>query len=108
MPRFAFEYLEGGCNSEVNLRRNTEEIRQVQLKPWYLRDYAGSDLRTELFGKTYDAPFGISPIGLQGLMWPRATEILAEAGVDIYSRAFWQGGFDAIARMVDQLEALAA
>ncbi len=79
MPRFAFEYLEGGCNSEVNLRRNTEEIRQVQLKPWYLRDYAGSDLRTELFGKTYDAPFGISPIGLQGLMWPRATEILAEA-----------------------------
>ncbi len=79
MPRFAFEYLEGGCNSEINLRRNTDEIREVQLKPWYLRDYAGSDLKTELFGKTYDAPFGISPIGLQGLMWPRATEILAKA-----------------------------
>ena len=79
MPRFAFEYLEGGCNSEINLRRNTEEIREVQLKPWYLRDYPGSDQRTELFGKTYDAPFGISPIGLQGLMWPGATEILAAA-----------------------------
>lgn len=79
MPRFAFEYLEGGCNSEVNLRRNTEEIREIQLRPWYLRDYAGSDLTTELFGKSYDAPFGVSPIGLQGLMWPRATEILAEA-----------------------------
>jgi len=79
MPRFAFEYLEGGCNSEVNLRRNTEEIREIQLRPWYLRDYAGSDLTTELFGKTYDAPFGVSPIGLQGLMWPGATEILAKA-----------------------------
>ncbi|MDF1825621.1 MAG: alpha-hydroxy acid oxidase [Verrucomicrobiales bacterium] len=79
MPRFAFEYLEGGCNSEINLKRNTREIREVQLKPWYLRDYAGSDQRTELFGRTYDAPFGISPIGLQGLMWPRATEILAKA-----------------------------
>lgn len=79
MPQFAFEYLEGGCNSEVNLRRNTSEIREVQLRPWYLRDYAGSDQTTELFGKTYDAPFGISPIGLQGLMWPRATEILARA-----------------------------
>ncbi len=79
MPRFAFEYLEGGCNSEINLRRNTDEIREIQLKPWYLRDYAGSDLSTELFGKTYDAPFGISPIGLQGLMWPGATEILAKA-----------------------------
>jgi L-lactate dehydrogenase (cytochrome) len=38
VPRFAFEYLEGGCFSEVNLRRNTEEIREVRLHPWYLRD----------------------------------------------------------------------
>jgi len=79
LPGFAFDYLEGGCNSEINLRRNTSEIRDVQLKPWYLRDYSGSDQKTELFGKTYDAPFGISPIGLQGLMWPGATEILAKA-----------------------------
>jgi len=35
-----------------------------------------------LFGHTYDAPFGISPIGLQGLMWPRAPEILAKAAYD--------------------------
>jgi L-lactate dehydrogenase (cytochrome) len=79
MPGFAFDYLEGGCFSEVNLRRNTEEIRQVQLRPYYLRDYPGSDLSTELFGKTYAAPFGVAPIGLQGLMWPRATEILSKA-----------------------------
>ncbi len=79
IPRFAFEYLEGGCFSEINLRRNTDEIREVQLKPWYLNNYPGSDLKTELFGKTYDAPFGVSPIGLQGLIWPRATEILSAA-----------------------------
>jgi len=79
MPRFAFEYLEGGCFSNINVQRNTDEIRQVQLRPWYLRDYAGSSLKTEIFGTTYDAPFGVSPIGLQGLMWPGATEILAAA-----------------------------
>jgi len=79
VPRFAFEYLEGGCFSNINLQRNTEEIRQVQLRPWYLRDYPGSDLKTELFGATYDAPFGVSPIGLQGLVWPKATEIIAKA-----------------------------
>lgn len=78
-PRFVFEYLEGGCFSEVNLRRNIDDIRQVQLKPWYLNDFAGASMKTELFGKTYDAPFGVSPIGLQGLIWPRATEILAQA-----------------------------
>ena len=60
MPGFAFDYLSGGCFDEMNLHRNTREIREVQLKPWYLRDYAGSDLSTELFGQTYDAPRGES------------------------------------------------
>jgi L-lactate dehydrogenase (cytochrome) len=81
IPRFAFEYLDGGCNEDVNLRRNTSEIRDVQLRPQYLRDHAGADLSTELFGHTYAAPFGVSPIGLQGLVWPRASEILAAAAV---------------------------
>ncbi|MEQ8239403.1 MAG: alpha-hydroxy acid oxidase [Cyclobacteriaceae bacterium] len=82
IPGFAFDYLDGGCNTEVNLRRNTEEIRALQLKPYYLRDVISPSLETELFGKTYSAPFGISPIGLQGLMWPKATEILAKAAFD--------------------------
>ena len=34
--------------------------------------------------------------------------ILSEAGIDIYQAQFWQGGFDVISRLVDQLEALAA
>ncbi|MFK7982791.1 MAG: alpha-hydroxy-acid oxidizing protein [Saprospiraceae bacterium] len=79
IPRFAFEYLDGGCNQEINLRKNTTDIRKLELKPWYLKDYKGANLKTTLFGHTYDAPFGVAPIGLQGLMWPRATEILAKA-----------------------------
>ena len=82
MPGFAYDYLSGGCFSEVNLRRNTDEIRDIRLKPVYLRDFAGADLSTELFGVKYDAPFGIAPVGLQGLMWPRSCEILAAAAVE--------------------------
>ncbi|WP_299129120.1 alpha-hydroxy acid oxidase [uncultured Winogradskyella sp.] len=79
IPKFAFEYLDGGCNEDVNLIRNTAEIRDVQLKPNYLRKHHGSSLKTKLFGIEYDAPFGISPVGLQGLMWPNSPEILAKA-----------------------------
>ena len=79
MPGFAYDYLAGGCFSEINLARNTSEIREVQLKPYYLRDYQGATQETELFGKTYAAPFGIAPVGLQGLMWPESCEILAAA-----------------------------
>ena len=32
--------------------------------------------------------------------------ILAEAGIDIRSQQFWQGGFDVLSRMVDELERL--
>ena len=82
IPRFAFEYLDGGCNEDVNLHRNTFDIREVQLKPYYLTEHTGSDMSTELFGHVYDAPFGVAPIGLQGLMWPKAPEILAKAAFD--------------------------
>lgn len=81
IPRFAFEYLDGGCNEDVNLHKNTAELRQVELKPYYLNKHVAPDLKTELFGQVYDAPFGISPIGLQGLVWPNAPEILAKAAV---------------------------
>ncbi len=81
IPRFAFEYLDGGCNEEVNLVKNTSEIREVELKPFYLNNYGVSDLRTELFGHTYNAPFGIAPVGLQGLMWPNSAQILARSAV---------------------------
>ena len=81
IPRFAFEYLDGGCNEDVNLHKNTAELRDVEMKPFYLKNYGGADLKTELFGHVYDAPFGIAPVGLQGLMWPNAPEILAKAAV---------------------------
>ncbi len=81
IPRFAFEYLDGGCNEEVNLRKNTTEIREVELKPYYLSPHQHSDTSCELFGKKYDAPFGVAPIGLQGLIWPNSPVILAKAAV---------------------------
>lgn len=79
IPRFVYEYLVGGCHSNVCVRKNTDELRQVELKPYYLREFGGASLETTIFGRKYSAPFGISSIGLQGLIWPRATEILARS-----------------------------
>lgn len=82
MPKFAFEYLDGGCNEDVNLHKNTSDIRKVELLPYYLSKHTGSSMKTELFGHVYDAPFGIAPVGLQGLMWPNSPEILAKAAFE--------------------------
>jgi len=82
IPKFAFEYMDGGCNEDINLHKNTSEIREVEMFPYYLKKHGGSDMGATLFGHTYDAPFGIAPIGLQGLMWPNSPEILAKAAFD--------------------------
>jgi len=79
IPKFAFDYLEGGCNEGLNLARNENDFDDIYLKPNYLRVGTDIDMSVELFGRKYSAPFGISPIGLQGLMWPNAPEILAKA-----------------------------
>jgi L-lactate dehydrogenase (cytochrome) len=79
MPKFAFEYLDGGCNEDINLNKNRTDLQKIELMPQYLSKFEKSEMKTELFGQTYDAPFGISPIGLQGLMWPNSSEILAES-----------------------------
>ena len=82
IPKFAFEYLDGGCNEDISLYKNTDELRKVEMKPRYLVPFQGANLKTELFGHQYDAPFGISPVGLQGLMWPKSPEILAKAAFE--------------------------
>lgn len=80
IPKFAFDYLEGGCNEEINLNKNKTALASVELNPYYLNGVNEKvNIKTNLFGNIYNAPFGIAPIGLQGLIWPNAPEILAKA-----------------------------
>jgi len=81
IPNFVFEYLSGGCNENIAVAKNTADLRDMELRQYYITDHKKADLRTELFGHTYDLPFGIAPVGLQGLMWPNSPEILAKASL---------------------------
>ena len=48
IPRFVFEYLDGGCNEDVNIERNTSDIRNIELTPNYIRkSFAPNLLATE-------------------------------------------------------------
>jgi len=79
IPKFAFEYLAGGCNDENTLRQNRRALDQVFLQPQYLTSPHSASLATELLGQKYSAPFGVAPLGLSGLIWPRAAEFQALA-----------------------------
>jgi len=77
IPRIVFDYLEGGAGNEANILRNESDFRKIILQPEYLRDVTSRNQKVDLFGKIYDTPIGISPMGLSNLIWPNADTILA-------------------------------
>ena len=78
IPRFAFDFLEGGTGGDLNTRRNREALDAVELVPRYGRP-AAVQTEVELFGVHCAAPIEISPVGVDGIIWPGATRILASA-----------------------------
>ncbi len=76
VPRFAFEYMVGGIGAELGLRRNRQALDAVRLRPRYLTS-CKPNLACTLLGRTYDLPFGVSPMGLSGMIWPGSAELLA-------------------------------
>ena len=79
IPKFAYEYLVGGCNNDRAVSHNRLALDQVCLHPAYLARTQVASLKTSALGVEYDAPFGIAPLGLSGLIWPKAAEYHATA-----------------------------
>lgn len=76
-PRFAFDFIDGGAESESNLHRNEEALEAIRLTPRYLVSVRECSLETEMFGKRWAAPFAIAPIGMLNVIRPGADLILA-------------------------------
>lgn len=79
LPRLAFDYLDGGAEDGDALRRNVDAYRQWLFKPRVLTDVSQCSLATRFFGRAAAAPLIVGPTGLNGLFWPRADELLAQA-----------------------------
>lgn len=78
IPGFAYDFVDGGTGEHLGARRNKDAFDAIEIVPRY---GAPTALRTdvELFGRSYASPIGISPVGVDGLVWPGATILLAKA-----------------------------
>lgn len=85
-------------------------IPHIYSTPFYCYAYSFGQLLVLALYRRYQAdPEGFKPGYLQLLAHggaARPQEILAEAGVDMADASFWQGGFDLVSEMIDDLEAL--
>jgi isopentenyl diphosphate isomerase/L-lactate dehydrogenase-like FMN-dependent dehydrogenase len=61
VPPAHFGYMATGVDDEVTLRANRSDFQKFQLLPRRLVDVSKIDMRTEIFGVTYDSPIVICP-----------------------------------------------
>jgi len=76
LPRFLFDYIDGGSYGEVTMRRNVADLQQLPLRQRVLRDVSDIDLGTMLLGRPASLPVALAPIGLAGL-YARRGEVQA-------------------------------
>ena len=65
LPPAHFGYMATGVDDDLTLKANRDGFIRYYLRPKRLIDVTSADLRTELFGRTWDCPIGLSPIGNQ-------------------------------------------
>ena len=63
LPIGVFDYIDGGAEDEITLRKNVEAYKKVSFKPRVLRDMANIDTSTSLFGRRLDFPLVLAPTG---------------------------------------------
>jgi L-lactate dehydrogenase (cytochrome) len=67
LPRFLFEYIDGGSYAETTLGRNITDLRDVALRQRVLRDVSDIDLSATFFGQNVSLPVALAPVGLAGM-----------------------------------------
>ncbi|WP_010184906.1 FMN-dependent L-lactate dehydrogenase LldD [Sphingomonas sp. PAMC 26605] len=85
LPRFLFDYIDGGSYAEVTLRRNVADLENIALRQRVLNDVSAIDPSVRLFGHRQALPVILAPVGLAGMNARRgevqAARAAAAAGV---------------------------
>lgn len=79
LPGPLYNYIDGGADDEVSMRRNTDAIDAVDLVPNILRGSKDIDLSVTVLGQKLDLPFYLSPTALQRLFHHRGERAVAAA-----------------------------
>jgi (S)-mandelate dehydrogenase len=82
LPHFTFEYVEGGAEDELALRRNRTVFERIAWLPRTLAGVGTPDMSSEVLGESLALPLIIAPTGFNGMLWPQGDLQLARAAAD--------------------------
>jgi len=70
LPGGVFDYIDGGAEDELTLRRNVAAFRRAELVPRVLRDVSGIDTSATLLGRRLPMPLVVAPTGFTRIASP--------------------------------------
>jgi len=79
LPRFLFEYIDGGSYAQTTLAKNIADLADIVLDQRVMRDVSAIDLSCRLFGEEAAMPVALGPIGLAGMNARRGERQAARA-----------------------------
>ena len=79
LPRFVYDYVEGGAEDERCLHGNEADLAALKLVPGCLNDTSRIATGIEVFGRPWTMPVGVAPVGFNGLIRPGGDVQLARA-----------------------------
>jgi len=79
LPRPVFDYMDGGADDELSLRRNSSAFADYEIIPDVLTDVSRVATETTLFGERVASPLMISPTGLNRMFHADAELAVARA-----------------------------
>ncbi|ATC32330.1 alpha-hydroxy-acid oxidizing protein [Caulobacter vibrioides] len=79
LPRFLFDYIDGGAYAERTMARNIDDLADIALRQRVLKDVSVVDPSTTLFGVRQALPVALAPVGLSGMYARRGERQAARA-----------------------------
>jgi 4-hydroxymandelate oxidase len=79
LPVAHYGYMASGVDDDLTLRANVEAYKKIQLRPHRLAGVTNPEIKTQLFGSTFDLPIFICPTGGQRMFHPDGEVATARA-----------------------------
>jgi L-lactate dehydrogenase (cytochrome) len=79
LPRPMYGYVSGGAETNASLRANRAAFDDYAFVPRVLVDVSARSTKATLFGRVYDAPFGVAPMGGSSMAAYQGDIVLARA-----------------------------
>jgi L-lactate dehydrogenase (cytochrome) len=82
LPKFLYDYLEGGANEELSAELNVSDFHQYRLRQRVMRDVSQVNTSTTIMGEDCKLPLVLAPVGMAGMFSRRGEVLGAQAALE--------------------------